>query len=58
MFQTLTHPTDLDEPSSKALRVARYPERSISETTLLAHFGKGRTQPWTLVRIEQSARQE
>jgi hypothetical protein len=26
-----------------------------SETTMLVHFGKGRTQQWTLVRIDQSA---
>ena len=26
-----------------------------SETTMLVHFGKGRTQQWTLVRIEQPA---
>lgn len=26
-----------------------------SETTMLVHFGKGGTQQWTLVRIEQPA---
>jgi hypothetical protein len=26
-----------------------------SETTMLVHFGKDRTQQWTLVRINQSA---
>jgi hypothetical protein len=29
-----------------------------SETTMLVHFGKGRTQQWTLVRIDQSAKQK
>jgi hypothetical protein len=29
-----------------------------SETTMLVHFGKGRTQQWTLVRIAQSAKQK
>ena len=28
------------------------------ETTMLVHFGKGRTQQWTLVRIDQSAKQK
>jgi hypothetical protein len=28
-----------------------------SQTTMLAHFGRGRTQQWTLVRIEPSASQ-
>jgi hypothetical protein len=29
-----------------------------AETTMLVHFGKDRTQQWTLVRIEQSAEQK
>lgn len=29
-----------------------------SETTMLVHFGKGRTQQWTLVRIEQTGQQK
>jgi hypothetical protein len=29
-----------------------------SETTMLVHFGKGRTQQWTLVRIDQSAKRK
>ena len=29
-----------------------------SETTMLVHFGKDRTQQWTLVRVEQPADQK
>ena len=29
-----------------------------SETTMLVHFGKDRTQQWTLIRIEQPAEKE
>jgi hypothetical protein len=29
-----------------------------SQTTMLVHFGKGRTQQWTLVRIDPSAKQK
>ena len=38
MFQRLVHPTDLDEPSEEAFRVARYPERSILRWRTAVHW--------------------
>jgi uncharacterized protein (TIGR02246 family) len=38
MFQTLVHPTDFDEPSKEAFRVARYPERSILPWRTAMHW--------------------
>ena len=29
-----------------------------SETTMLVHFGKDRTQKWTLIRVEQPAEEK
>jgi uncharacterized protein (TIGR02246 family) len=38
MFERLGHPTDVDEPSKEAVRVARYPEQSILPWRAAMHW--------------------